>query len=197
MSDPQTLGVYNSQKDDYLRLMWDYADSDPNLSRFLTAMPKGARVLDLGCGPGAYARHFAAAGLRVEAWDAAEEMLAHAAALPGVSARLARFEDLNAADRYDGIWAYFSLLHAPRTALPQHLNAIARALRPGGTLFLGMKLGKGGRRDSLGRHFEYYSQQELDSALHAAGLQPRAHWFKEAAGLEGPLYQSVVIKADG
>ena len=60
-----------------------------------------------------------------------------------IDARLARFDELDAVARYDGIWANFSLLHAPRAEMPGNLARISRALRPGGWLHLGLKLGQG------------------------------------------------------
>ena len=115
------------------------------------------------------------AGLDAEAWDATPAMVHHARERHGIEARLARFEDLDAENLYDGIWANFSLLHAPRAALPGHLAAIAHALRPGGRLHLGMKTGEGEGRDALGRFYAYYRVEELRGLLRAAGLAPLAH----------------------
>jgi hypothetical protein len=46
-------------------------------------------------------------------------------------------------EAFDGIWASFSLLHTPKAEHSRHIGAMARALRPGGYLYLGMKLGEG------------------------------------------------------
>jgi SAM-dependent methyltransferase len=46
-------------------------------------------------------------------------------------------------DAFDGIWASFSMLHTPKAEHRTHVAAMARALRPGGYLYLGMKLGEG------------------------------------------------------
>ena len=197
MSDPETLAVYNKQVDDYVAMMWDYAAKDPLIQTFIKACPKGAHVLDLGCGPGGYAVIMAEAGLQVDAIDASEEMVAHAAQIEGVNARVGRFEDVTDEDIYDAIWASFSLLHAPRAAFPGHLAQLRRALKAGGVFFIGMKLGVGGKRDELGRHYEYYSQQELEEALTTVGLTPRAHWTGQGKGLDQTYHGWIVIHADG
>lgn len=196
MSDAQTLGVYNSRGEDYRQMMADYAGTDAAKARFLAACPPPGRVLDLGCGPGAYALHFAEAGHWVDAWDAAQSVLDMVPDHPRISPRLARFDALDTVEGYDGIWAYFSLLHAPRAAVPGHLAAIARALKPGGVLFLGMKLGEGGARDAIGRHYEYYTIEALEDLLRAAGLAPGEHWEGAGKGLAGEDHRSVVMRAD-
>ncbi|MEQ9261259.1 MAG: class I SAM-dependent methyltransferase [Roseovarius sp.] len=193
--DDQTLAVYNSQTEEYAAMMAREAAEDPMIGRFIAACPPGGRVLDLGCGTGHYAKIMAEAGLAVEAMDAAEQMVARAAQVPGVKARLGRFEDLDAQDAYDGIWAYFSLLHAPRAEMPGHLARIAFALRPGGTLFLCMKRGQAGKRDSLGRYYEYYEREDLEALLRDAGLTPQDHWFGKTRGMAGHLEGWVLISA--
>ncbi len=195
MSDERTLAVYESCSEDYAAMMEREARRDPMIDRFIAACAKGGRVLDLGCGAGHYARRMAQAGLQVDAIDATPAMIDMAARLPGVAARLGRFEDLCERDLYDGIWAYFSLLHAPRASLPDHLGRIAEALRPGGVLFMGMKRGAGGARDELDRYYEYYERDELEALLTSAGLTPDAHWTGKSAGLAGHPQGWIVVQA--
>jgi len=185
MSDPGTLAVYNDQSDEYAAMMDREAARDPMIDRFITACPKGGRVLDLGFGAGHYAREMAEAGLQVDAMDAAEAMVSLTGRIPGVAVRLSRFEELTARDVYDGIWAYFSLLHAPRAEMPDHLDRIAAALRPGGTFFVAVKQGEAHARDRLGRYYEYYRQDELEKLLQAAGMTPVESWTGKLAGLTG------------
>lgn len=185
MSDAQTLSVYASQTDAYRDMMHREAARDEVIGPFIAALPAKARVLDLGCGPGTFAHMMADTGLRVDAWDAVPEMVAYAGGHHGVTARQALFSELDAEALYDGIWAYFSLLHAPRDALPDHLRAIRRALVPGGLALIAVKRGNGGGRDSLGRHYEYYERPELEGYLRDAGLSPQRHWTGVAPGLSG------------
>ncbi len=195
MSDPKTLAVYNSQDDDYAAMMDREAAQDPIIGHFILACPEGGRVLDLGCGAGHFARRMAEAGLHVDALDAAEAMVTRTARIPGVTARLGLFEDLADHGRYDGIWAYFSLLHAPREELPAHLDRVATALRPGGTFFLAVKRGHGNGRDRLGRYYEYYEQDELLTHLRSAGMEPVESWTGRAAGLAGHPEGWIAIQA--
>ncbi|SDF36870.1 Methyltransferase domain-containing protein [Salipiger thiooxidans] len=193
MTDDETQRVYAEKALDYEKLQPD--DPFPSLRAFIARLPEGAEVLDLGCGPGHDSQHMARAGLRVDALDASPEMIRLANARPGVTARLGTFDDLDAQDRYDGIWAAFSLLHAPRDAIPRHLAAIARALRPGGVLGLMLKEGTGEARDRLGRFYTYYAEPELRALLAEAGLTVDGLSRGEGRGLDGSPSQWISVAA--
>ena len=60
--------------------------------RWADRVPAGGRVLDVACGNGRHARHFAALGHPVEAVDRDPAMPARLAGIPGVSARTADLE---------------------------------------------------------------------------------------------------------
>ncbi|MCX7558642.1 methyltransferase domain-containing protein [Sulfitobacter sp. F26204] len=197
MSDPETIAVYDAQADDYERMMRVEAEEQTIWQAFVAAFPEGGAVLDLGCGPGNYARLFAQAGLKVTALDASAEMARRAAQIKGVTARHGVFDHVAEVDAYDGIWASFSLLHAPRADLPRHLSALRRALKPGGRFFIGMKTGTGGGRDDLGRFYEYYSNEELEALLRTAGFAPQRNWTGYGKGLAGQYSGWVVIDAHG
>ncbi|MEA5087427.1 DVU_1556 family methyltransferase [Solidesulfovibrio sp.] len=93
----------------------------------------GARVLDLGCGPGATLGLLAEDGLRAAGLDASKEFLAQAA--PRGPVVRGRAQELPLRDGcLDGVFCE-CVLSATGDA-PATLAAIARALRPGGLLAL-------------------------------------------------------------
>lgn len=194
MADRETIRIYDSRAEDYARVTASDAP-DATLRAFIEALPKGAHVLDLGCGPGLSARHMADAGHQVEAWDASTAMVDLAAAHPGVAARKADFDALDATTAYDGIWANFSLLHAPRDAMPRHLSAIHRALKPGGLFHVGVKTGTGSKRDDLGRLYTYYTEAELSGLLRDAGFTPGAFRHGEDLGLDNVMAPWITVTA--
>ena len=167
-ADAQTVGVYQERATEYATRFDKPEDS--RLDGFLAAMPKDTAFLDYGCGPGRAACHAAAAGVAAFAFDAAPAMVALASACPDVTAWTATFDEFDAVAAYGGIWASFSLLHAPRAAMPRHLAAIRRALVPQGRLMLGLKLGAEEARDAIGRLYTYYGEAEISGLLSDAGF---------------------------
>lgn len=195
MSDPATLRVYAERAGEYAALTDGVVAGDPLLAAFIAALPKGARVLDLGCGPGAASARMGQAGLIVDAWDAVPEMVALAGQHAGVTATCADFEDLAAKAMYAGVWANFSLLHAPRGKMPEHLARIAMALRPEGLLHIAVKTGTGHCRDRLGRYYTYYTPLELLALLSAAGLTVMHEVAGRDKGLSGVTEPWIAVTA--
>lgn len=183
MSDPATLAFYAAQTEAYAKMAEGF--DNPQLAELMAALPQGARVLDLGCGPGQDARSLSRAGFAVVAMDASPEMLRQAAMHPGVQTRLGTFAELADIAAFDAVWASFSLLHAPKADFPDHLSAIHRALKPGGVLALSMKLGQGEGRDRLGRFYAYYTEAELTGLLTAAGFRIAHSHHGHSTGMAG------------
>lgn len=167
MSDKRTIDAYTTRVDDYLKVPLPPEQIEARAA-FAQAVGDGL-VLDLGSGPGLDSGFFLSQGLRVRALDATPAFVEHARA-NGVDAHLGTFDDVTETAEYDGVYASFSLLHAPRADFPRHLAAIHRALKPGGVFFLGLKLGTGEHRDELDRYYTYFTHPEIDTALVEAGF---------------------------
>jgi SAM-dependent methyltransferase len=180
--DDETIALYDARAAEYADTVSE-PEPPARLLAFIDALPAGARVLDLGCGPGNAAAAMAAAGLEVDAVDASAGMVAVARARHGITARQGGFADL--APPYHGVWANFSLLHAPRVEMPGHLARLHAALLPGGLLHLGLKTGTGARRDALGRLYTYYAEAEIDALLAAAGFDILSRETGEDTGFDG------------
>jgi SAM-dependent methyltransferase len=193
-TDDETIAVYETRSREYAAR----ADrgAEPGLAEFVAELPEGAHLLDLGCGAGDSARRFLEAGFSVDAVDASPAMLSRARER-GVPARLATFDEIDGQDVYDGIWASYSLLHAPRASMPGHLARLHRALKPGGRLHIGMKLGLGEKRDRLGRLYVYYTEEELVDLLEAAGFTPTIRHVSRDTGLDGSEYEGIWMHANG
>lgn len=160
-----------------------------HLEAFLQALPPGASVLDVGCGPGTHAALLAGRGLRPIGLDASAGMLELAARqVPVVIGDLRR---LPVSDKsVDGIWSCASLLHVPRQDVPATLSSWYAGLRPGGVLGLSTALGGHDEQgwevvpyDSTGpaayagpvrRWFVYHSRERLAALLAEAGFVVRS-----------------------
>ena len=195
--DVETLAVYSQAATDYANGFARKKDISQaeDMDAFLALVPKGGRILDYGCGPGHWAATFRDEGYEAEATDAVQEMADLARDRYGIEVRVEPFEALAAQARYDGIWANFSLLHAPRGDFPGHLERLRAALKPGGALHLGMKLGTGESRDRLGRFYTYYGEEELVTLVETAGFIVTATRRGNGEGLAGGPETFVTLTA--
>lgn len=192
--DRETLSVYDAKADDYANLV-SSSEPDRHLTAFMDTLPKGGRVLDLGCGPGRSAYFMAEAGFAVDAWDASPEMARLGRETFGLDVKVKGFSDLDAVMAYDGIYANFSLLHAPKSDMPGHLRRIARALCPGGQFHIGTKTGTGEKRDPIGRFYAYYTDEELTGLLADVGLVVKTRATGRDIGLDGVEAAWIVMRA--
>ncbi|WP_112273082.1 class I SAM-dependent methyltransferase [Lentzea terrae] len=123
----------------YLTWSAQIAD-DPRLhylEEFDSRLETGAKVLELGCGAGVPVTRKLAERHDVLGVDLSQQQID----LARTNVRGARFEkaDMTALDfpdhTFDGIAAFYSILHVPRAEQPELIAKIARWLKPGG-LFL-------------------------------------------------------------
>ncbi|NOD78145.1 MULTISPECIES: class I SAM-dependent methyltransferase [unclassified Ruegeria] len=168
MTDKRTIDAYTNRVAEYLNIPLPEAQLEARQA-FVDAVVAGGYVLDLGSGPGSDSSFLMRQGLTVKALDATPAFVDHALQ-NGVDAYLGTFDDVTETAIYDGVYASFSLLHAPRADFPRHLKAIHSALKPKGQLFLGMKLGTGEHRDELDRYYTYYTEAEIEDALTQTGF---------------------------
>ena len=194
MVDRETISVYDSRAHEYAELLNKQAP-DPQLVAFMRLLPDGGRVLDLGCGPATSSAHLRDAFFRPDPVDASAGMVVLANETYDINARVMTFHEVDMVSEYAGVWANFSLLHAPRADLPQHLGAIAKALLPDGILSIGMKTGSIEARDSIGRMYTYVSVAELSDLIVDSGFSVLAVDEGEGVGLAGDVAPWVVIRA--
>lgn len=193
MADRETIETYAKQVEEYQKVAMSDEESAA-LTRFLNHLQPGSHILDFGCGPGHHSEQMLAAGFQVSAIDATPEFV-ETARTRGVNARVGLFDDLTEVATYDAIWASFSLLHAPRSEFPRHLDAIQTALKPAGHLYLALKLGEGEKRDSIGRFYSYFQEDELKSHLETRGFTTKDWTVGQGAGLSGEVHPFVLITA--
>lgn len=181
MTDPRKATVqagYDEMAGRYLA--WSQAiEGDPRdrfLSELARRLPKGAHVLDLGCGAGVPSTKQLAERFAVVGADISEEQLrlarANVPAATFVRSDLAEleFED----ETFDGITAFYSISHIPREEHDALVKKIARWLRPSG--FFLASLGTGGSPAWTGEWLGvpmFFSSYDADTnrrLLQAAGL---------------------------
>lgn len=157
--EKQTLRYYEQNSDGFVSgtLAADMTDTQ---QRFVSCLPAGGTVLDFGCGSGRDTKAFLEMGFSVDATDGSAKLCARASVYTGIPVKQMLFEELDAVDMYDGIWACASILHLPRTELLDVLGKIGCALKTGGVLYASFKYGNAeGMRN--GRHFTDFTEESL------------------------------------
>ena len=182
--DSETVRVYDAKAENYAELVHSEED-DLRLQDFIDRLPENGHVLDLGCGPGAHSAQMKRAGLTVLSTDASAEMAAVAKRKFGVDVTVGTFDDITHTNVFDGIWASFCLLHAPRTEMPRHLKSLQNAIKPGGIFYIGLKTGTGEQRDTIGRQYTYYSENEINGLLQDTGFTVLDTQIGQDVGLDG------------
>ena len=158
--EKQTLEYYDQNSEGFVSgtLAADMTDTQ---QRFVACLPKGGTVLDFGCGSGRDTKAFLEMGFLVDATDGSGELCAKASAYTGIQVKRMLFEELNAVDVYDGIWACASILHLPRPELLDVLGKICKALKTGGVLYASFKYGNS-EEIRNGRHFTDFTEKSLE-----------------------------------
>jgi len=149
---------------------------DDGLVELVTAhAPAGARVLEIGSGPGfdaAVLEHRGFSVRRTDATAAFVEMLR----AQGHQADLLDIRTDDVGGPYDVVFAQAVLLHIDRVELAGVLARLAAAVRPGGLLAISLKEGDGEEWSShkveLPRHFVYWREEPLRAVLSEAGWVP-------------------------
>lgn len=166
-ADESTLRFYQSNARSYVGARPDEVSSD--LLAFLPRLPKGALVLELGCGSGSDALEMERLGLQVDATDGVAAMVAIANERLARGARVMRFDQLDVIEEFDAVVACASSLHVPASELPGVLRRVWRALKPGGWHFASFKTNASPGWDSHGRYYNYPDEGSAETAYRWAG----------------------------
>ena len=190
----RTLAFYDENAADYAAYA-EPAEPHPRLAAWLDTMPAGAALLDLGCGTAWAAAQMARRGFAVRAMDGSRGLAQQAKARHGIDVEVVEFGTLAEKAAFDGVWAFFSLMHAPRDRMPDLLRRIWEATRPGARLYLGLKEGEGAQRDAQGRLYTFYSEEEIRRRLAHGGFEVEALTRGEGRSFDGDPMQNIYVEA--
>jgi SAM-dependent methyltransferase len=172
----ETLETYDLITAEYARrnaAVWpDLAD---HISVLTASVPPGGVVADVGCGAGRDIALIRARGFRVIGIDRSLGQL-RTSGLRGVAQADMRQLPLRAGS-VDAIWCQAALLHIPSTSVPEVLAEFARAVRPGGGLYLSVVEGDGEGLQVASRYgsdrrrwFTLHREPDLTAMLAGAGF---------------------------
>ncbi len=137
----ETLEYYQNNAQAFVEQTQN-VDFSPWQRRFVSRLRQGARILDLGCGSGRDTRWFLEHGFDVEAMDGCPALCEIASAYCGIPVTCQMFEQVDAVEQYDGIWACASLLHLTPDAFDLVMTRLVRALKNGACLYMSFKYGR-------------------------------------------------------
>lgn len=151
----------------------------PSLPKFMKVLPKGGKVLDVGCAGGRDSRKFVANGFSVVGIDAVDIFISEAKKrVP--QADFIKTDVLKLdfpRNTFDGIWAQAVLLHLERKDVPTVLAKFYVILKSGGKIHVAVKEGEGQGWDcdklanDKKRFFTYFSQKEMRNLFKKAGFK--------------------------
>lgn len=152
-----TLNYYNTNANSFVSSTLS-VDLSQTQDKFLLLLPPAASILDFGCGSGRDTKYFLDAGMQVDATDGSEELCRLASEYTGIPVRQMLFEELDAKEQYDGIWACSSILHLPKDVLKDVLKKMIVALKENGIIYTSFKYGMfEGERN--GRFFTDFTEE--------------------------------------
>lgn len=174
----KTLDYYNKNAKTFVEgtVSVDFTSTQ---NKFLDELQKGGYILDFGCGSGRDTKYFLEKGYRVEAIDGSEELCRLASKLTGIAVRHMLFQELDAVDKYDGIWACSSILHLPKSELGPVIERMLIALKNQGVIYSSFKYGDfEGERN--GRYFTDFTLEAFEIFLkEIKGIEIKTYWITE------------------
>lgn len=173
-----------SKPQDYYKINYGLTAPHSEVLKIPSIM-KGGRVLDLGSGRGRNALFLQDAGFEVDAIDHSPKAIDTLNAiiaqegLKGITARVAKIQDLQGTAIYDLVLSTVVLMFLPKEAIPGTLSAMQRATAPGGRNLIvsaidcpeypfsahQLPFGFGFERNELANHYQHWHIDHYDEAV--------------------------------
>ena len=173
----KTIDVYKKLGSKYVK---DIARlTPPEFYDFVKILPKGGRVLEVGCSGGRESKKFIQRRFKTIGIDLVTSFLKEAkreapkAKFIKMDMRKLKFK----ANYFDAVWANAVLLHLKKKDVVRALKGFYKVLKKGGKLHIRVKKGKGKtyKKDKLSsgekRLFTYFAKEELERFVKKAGFK--------------------------
>jgi len=149
------------------------------LDSFADRFIRGALICDAGCGPSAHiGKYLADKGLNVIGVDISDRCVDMACALhPDMQFRREDITNLSfRGEVFDGVAAYYSIIHTPKRFIGRIFREFHRVLKPDGYLLVAVKAGtdEGYIHEFLGIqaeiYFSFFHEKEIEGYFKKAGF---------------------------
>lgn len=171
-----TIDYYNENVNEFFDTTV-HADVHDIRQKFLAKIQPGGTILDFGCGSGRDTKAFLEKGYAVDAMDGSEELCRKASEYAGIEVKHSYFEELNALEKYDGIWACSSILHLSKEELKPIFMKMREAVKSNGVIYTSFKYGdfEGNRN---GRFFTDFTEETFSEYIKSVeGLNLEEYWI--------------------
>ncbi|HWV48359.1 MAG TPA: class I SAM-dependent methyltransferase [Microbacterium sp.] len=180
MTDASIAEAYDARAAEYTALLGSIEQMDAADRRSIEAWRDATpgTLLDAGCGPGHWTQLLHDGGRDAVGVDLAAQFVTTARSrFPDPRFERADLRDLPFADAsFDGILAWYSLIHTPPAELPEILAEFARVLVPAGSLLIGYFAGIPREPFSHAVTTAYFwDVEQLGILLDEAGFDAVAH----------------------
>ena len=171
-----TLDYYNENATAFVEGTKD-VDFKQTQDRFIQKLNDNSKILDFGCGSGRDSKYFMEKGFIVDAVDGSKEICKIASEYLGIEVKQMLFQQLNAKEEYDGIWACSSILHLTYDELIDVIFNMMEALKQNGIIYTSFKYGEfEGFRN--GRYFINFNEEKFEQLLNKInGLEIEELWI--------------------
>ena len=171
-----TINYYNQNAENFIANTQN-ADMHPTQERFLRLLDANTSILDFGCGSGRDTKYFLEKGYRVTATDGSSELCRLASEFTGIKVKEMLFQELDAINQYDGIWACSSILHLPKKELLPVIQKMCEALKDNGIIYTSFQYGDfEGERN--GRYFTDFTEKTFREVVEKIPeLTIEEHWI--------------------
>ena len=171
-----TINYYNQNTENFIANTQN-ADMHPTQERFLRLLDANTSILDFGCGSGRDTKYFLEKGYQVTATDGSAELCRLASEFTGIKVKEMLFQELDAMNQYDGIWACSSILHLPKKELLPVIQKMCEALKDNGIIYTSFKYGDfEGERN--GRYFTDFTEKTFREVIEKVPeLTIEEHWI--------------------
>ena len=167
------------------------------INLFISMLPKGARVLDVGCSFGKDCKFFVNKGFEAYGIDLSKNMIKEArkyekrAKYYVMDIRNLKFQN----NYFDGIWCCATIHHLKKKDVPKALNEFYRVLKKGGILYVDAKHGKREetipdlRFNNLPKFYSFFYLNEFKQLIKKCGFSITKSFFDR-----GYKYTRIVAK---
>ena len=165
------------------------------LKPLVKVLPRGSKVIDVGCGSGRDLQWLKRRGYRTVGLERAVKLADLAQQMVGCEIIRADFESFDFSSlKVDAVLLIGALVHLPHQKMPAVLKNIMKAIRPGGRILMTMKEGQGRITGEDGRVFYLWQPNELSSIFRKLGILEEDHFSQRSIAGAADIWLTYLLK---